>query len=82
MFGDGEELPMTWMTGDQVVHSNFIEFAEELGYPFKGNHVPCGTRMHLSGVAYNKKALAPSMESSPRMLLIKAKRLLLATLMD
>jgi hypothetical protein len=82
MFGDGEELPMTWMTGDQVVYSNFIEFAEELGYPFKGNHVPCGTRMHLSGVAYNKKALAPSMASSPRMLLIKAKRLLLATLMD
>jgi hypothetical protein len=50
---------MTWMTDDQVVQSNFIEFAEELGYPFKGNHVPCGTRMHLSGVAYNKKMLAP-----------------------
>jgi hypothetical protein len=59
VFGDGEELPMTWMTGDQVIHSNFIEFAEELGYPFKGNHMPCGTRMHLFGVAYNKKALAP-----------------------
>jgi hypothetical protein len=59
MFGDGEELPMTWMTGDQVVHSNFIEFAEELGYPFKRNHMPRGTRMHLSRVAYNKKALAP-----------------------
>jgi hypothetical protein len=59
VFGDGEELPMTWMTGDQVIHSNFIEFAEELGYPFKGNHMPCGTRMHLSGVAYNKKALSP-----------------------
>jgi hypothetical protein len=59
VFGDGEELPMTWMTGDQVVHSNFIEFAEELGYQFKGNHEPSGSRMHLSGVAYNKKALAP-----------------------
>jgi hypothetical protein len=59
VFGDGEELPMTWMTGDHVIQSNFIEFAKELGYPFKGNHVPCGARMHLSGVAYNKKALAP-----------------------
>jgi hypothetical protein len=59
VFGYGEELPMTWMTAVQVVQSNFIEFAEELGYPFKGNHEPSGARMHLSGVAYNKKVLAP-----------------------
>jgi hypothetical protein len=59
VFGYGEELPMTWMTGDQVVNSNFIEFAEELVYPFKGNHELSGTRMHLDGVAYNKKVLSP-----------------------
>jgi hypothetical protein len=59
VFGDGEELPMTWMTGDQRVESNFIEFAELLGYPFTGNHDPCGARMHLAGVAYNKNVLAP-----------------------
>jgi hypothetical protein len=47
------------MTGDQVVHSNFIEFAKELGCPFKGNHEPGGARMHLDGVAYNKKVLSP-----------------------
>jgi hypothetical protein len=59
VFGDGEELPMTWMTGDQVVQSNFIEFAKELGYSFKGNHEPSGARMHLYGVAHDKKVLAP-----------------------
>jgi hypothetical protein len=59
VFGYGEDLPMTWMTGNQVVQSNFIEFAKELGCPFKGNHEPSGARMHLSGVSYNKKVLAP-----------------------
>jgi hypothetical protein len=49
---------MTWMTGEDVCHSNFIDFAALLGYEFHGATTPCGIRMHVDGEYYEKKKLA------------------------
>jgi hypothetical protein len=59
VFGDGEEIPMTWMTGEELCHSNFIDFAALLGYEFRGATSPSGIRMHVDGEYYDKKKLAP-----------------------
>jgi hypothetical protein len=34
VFGDGEKIPMTWMTREDLCHSNFIDFSTLLGYEF------------------------------------------------
>lgn len=36
---------LKWMTGITPCEANFYDFAEALGYPFKGN-TPCGRRLH------------------------------------
>jgi hypothetical protein len=59
VFGDGEEIPMTWMTGEDLCHSNFTDFAALLGYEFHGATSPSGMRMHVDGEYYEKKKLAP-----------------------
>jgi hypothetical protein len=59
VFGDGEEIPMTWMTGEELSHSNFIDFAALLGYGFRGATSPSGIRMHVDGEYYEKKKLDP-----------------------
>jgi hypothetical protein len=59
VFWDGEEIPMTWMTGEELCHSNFIDFAALLGYEFHGPTSPSGIRMHVDGEYYDKKKLAP-----------------------
>jgi hypothetical protein len=59
VFGDGEEIPMTWMTGEELCHSNFIDFSALLGYEFRGANTPCGARMHVDGEYYEKNKLAP-----------------------
>jgi hypothetical protein len=58
VFGDGEEIPMTWMTGEEICHSNFMDFAALLGYEFRGATTPSGIRMHVDGEYYEKKKLA------------------------
>ena len=50
---------MTWMTGPLKVSAHFSEFGEALGYVFKGVNISVGRRMHVEGVAYDKKLLAP-----------------------
>jgi hypothetical protein len=59
VFGDGEEIPMTWMTTEELCHSNFIDFAALLGYEFRGATSPSGIRMHVDGEYYDNKKLAP-----------------------
>jgi hypothetical protein len=59
VFGDGEEIPMTWMTGEDLCHSNFIDFSAILGYEFRGANSPCGIRVHVDREYYEKKKLAP-----------------------
>jgi hypothetical protein len=59
VFGDGEELPMTWMTGEDVCNSNFIDFAALLGYESHGANSPSGARMHVDGGYCKNKKLAP-----------------------
>ena len=59
VFGDGDEITMTWMTGDQQVTSNFAEFAHVLGYPFAGCGSPCGVRLHEAHLTYDVKKLKP-----------------------
>jgi hypothetical protein len=59
VFGDGEEIPMTWMTGEELCHSKFINFAALLGYEFCGATSPSGIRMHVDGEYYEKNKLAP-----------------------
>jgi hypothetical protein len=49
VFGDGEEIPMTWMTEEELCHSNFIDFAALLGYEFCGATSPSGIWMHVDG---------------------------------
>jgi hypothetical protein len=50
---------MTWMTGEELCHSNFIDFSTLLGYEFRGATSPSGIRMHVDGEYYEKKKLAP-----------------------
>jgi hypothetical protein len=59
VFGDGEEIPMTWMTGEEHCHSNFIDFSALLVYEFHGPTSPSGIRMHVDGEYYENKKLAP-----------------------
>jgi hypothetical protein len=59
VFGDGEEIPMTWMTREEVCHSNFMDFSALLGYEFHDATAPSGMRMHVDGEYYEKKKLAP-----------------------
>jgi hypothetical protein len=59
VFGDGEDIPMTWMLGNDICHSSFCEFAGHLGYAFAGANIASGLRMHIEGVAYDKKTLKP-----------------------
>jgi hypothetical protein len=58
LFGDGEEIPMTWMTGEELCQSNFIDFSALLGYSFREATSPSGMRMHVDGEYYEKKKLA------------------------
>ena len=59
VFDHDEEVTMTWMTGPHKCTSNFVEFGQFLGYVFKGATTPVGKRMHVEGVAYNKRRLRP-----------------------
>jgi hypothetical protein len=47
------------MTGEEICHSNFMDFAALLGYEFRGATTPSGIRMHVDGEYYEKKKLAP-----------------------
>jgi hypothetical protein len=55
--GDGEDTPLTWMLGSDVCRSSFREFAHHRGYYFVGATTATCLRMHVEGVAYNKKTL-------------------------
>jgi hypothetical protein len=59
VFGEGEDIPMTWMLGNDICRSSFHEFAGHLGYAFAGANIVSGLRMHIEGVAYDKKTLKP-----------------------
>ena len=59
VLGDEEDTKMTWMTGPLKVSAHYSEFGEALGYVFKYVNEPVGHRMHVEGVAYDKKILAP-----------------------
>jgi hypothetical protein len=59
VFGDGEEIPMIWMTGEELCQSNFIDFSALLGYESRGATSPSGMRMHVDGEYYEKKKLSP-----------------------
>jgi hypothetical protein len=59
VFGEGEDIPMTWMLGNDVCRSSFREFAGHLGYDFAGANTASRLRMHIEGVAYDKKTLKP-----------------------
>jgi hypothetical protein len=59
VFGEGEDIPLTWMLGSDVCRSSFREFSNHLGYSFAGATATTGLRMHVEGVAYNKKTLKP-----------------------
>jgi hypothetical protein len=59
VFGEGEDIPLTWMFGSDICRSSFHEFANHLGYSFAGATIATGLRMHVEGVAYNKKTLKP-----------------------
>jgi hypothetical protein len=59
VFGDGEDIPLTWMLGSDVCRSHFCEFAHHLGYSFAGATTATVLRMHVECVAYNKKTLTP-----------------------
>jgi hypothetical protein len=59
VFGEGEDIPMTWMLGNDVCRSSFREFASHLGYAFAGANTASGLRMHIEGMAYDKKTLKP-----------------------
>ena len=62
VFGNTPDIPLTWMSGDDTCHSNFVEFAALLGYPFDPAG-PSGKRMHISGVI-DKRQLAPIYNSN------------------
>jgi hypothetical protein len=55
VFGEGEYIPMTWMLGNDIFRSSFCEFVSHLGYAFAGATTASGLRMHIEGVAYDKK---------------------------
>ena len=57
VFGSTPDIPMTWMFGDDVYRSKFVEFAQMLDYPFDPEG-PSGKRMHISGMI-DKRKLAP-----------------------
>jgi hypothetical protein len=59
VFGEGEDIPMTWMLGNDVCRSSFREFPSHLGYAFAGANTASGLRMHVEGMAYDKKTLKP-----------------------
>jgi hypothetical protein len=59
VFGDGEDIPMTWMLGNDICRSSFRDFVGILGYAFVGTNIASGLRMHIEGVAYHKKTLKP-----------------------
>jgi hypothetical protein len=59
VFGEGEDIPLTWMLGSDVCRSSFHEFSNHLGYSFAGATAATGLRMHVEGVAYNKRTLKP-----------------------
>ena len=56
-FGSSPNIPITWMSGDEVCHSDFVEFAAVLGYPFDPERAS-GARMHNQGMN-DKRKLAP-----------------------
>ena len=62
MFGEDEDVTLTWMTGPVKCVSSMKRFAEILGYPFLGDITVRGKRMHVDGVAYNKKRVSPLYE--------------------
>jgi hypothetical protein len=59
VFGDGEDIPMTWMLGNDICRSSFREFVGHLGYAFVGANTASGLSMHIEGVGYDKKTLKP-----------------------
>jgi hypothetical protein len=57
--GDGEDIPMTWMLGNDVCRSSFRDFVVHLGSSSVGANTASSLRMHVEGVAYDKKTLKP-----------------------
>jgi hypothetical protein len=70
VFGEGEEIPMTWMTREVLCHSNIVYFANLLGYEFRGVNSLSGAMMHVDGEHYDKKLLAPLyLRSNPKVVI-------------
>jgi hypothetical protein len=42
VFGEGEDIPMTWILGNDVCRSSFREFANHLRYSFVGANTASG----------------------------------------
>ena len=59
VLGPEENTSMTWMTGPVKCISSFEKFGQVLGFVFKGDTVSVGRKMHVEGVDYDKKKLAP-----------------------
>ena len=60
VIGAGPNIPISWMTNNQVCHSDFVRFAQLLGYPFVAVDEPVGARMHTENDVYYKDEMAPS----------------------
>ena len=58
VFDSSPNRGMTWMSGPHKLTSDFHEFADLLGYPFEGDTIPQGERMHIAGVNYDKNEMA------------------------
>ena len=59
VIGEGENIPLTWMTENRKCESDFVRFAQLLGYDFISAEDPCGARMHIPGVAPDKAEMTP-----------------------
>lgn len=59
VIGEGPNIPLTWMTNDQRYDSDFVRFAQLLGYPFISVDQQSGSRMHNQNGVYDKEAMAP-----------------------
>jgi hypothetical protein len=60
LFGQRDTVDFYWMTGATPCQSDMVEFGALLGYEYRGNNdSSLGKRMHMEGVTYSKKKLAP-----------------------
>ena len=59
VIGAGPNIPLTWMTNNQVCRSDFVRFSQLLGYPFIAVNEPAGARMHSEHDVYDKEEMAP-----------------------